>query len=62
MCEKCVINEISLLKTIKSEVKYSNNKQDALDRINGWILILENAMLCQQQQGVSQLTNLIQSS
>ena len=47
MCVNPFENELSLLKTIKSEVLNSKNKRDALNKISGWILVLEmleNAM------------------
>ena len=58
MCVNPFENELSLLKTIKSEVLNSKNKRDALNKISGWILVLEtleNAMPCQPQLEVSPL-------
>ena len=56
MCVNPFEKELSLLKTIKSEVLNSKNKRDALNKISGWILVLEmleNAMPCQPPLEVS---------
>ena len=55
MCENvvdknCINKEISLLKSVKSEIINSHSKQEALDKINGWLSVLEgleNVMLGQ---------------
>ncbi len=60
MPEEFIVKEISLLKTIESEIVNSKSKKDALDRVSGWISVLEgleNAVHCLQQPVVLQPLN-----